>query len=93
MGEYNMATDDEPLDHIDGKIQDLTIHNTIHPDYHIDNQNLPINDIGLLKLQKPIEFQDHIMSICMPQDGADFAGETGWVTGWGNISNFLSEAS
>ena len=55
----------------------------------IDSQNLPINDIGLLKLEKPIEFQNHIVPICMSEEKADFAGETAWIAGWGNISKVI----
>ena len=42
-------------------------------------------DIGLLRLNKPIKFQDNIIPICLPEDDNDFVGETAWVTGWGDI--------
>ena len=42
-------------------------------------------DIGLLRLNKPIKFQDNIMPICLPEDDRDFVGDTAWVTGWGDL--------
>ena len=42
-------------------------------------------DIGLLRLDRPLKFQDNIMPICLPEDDNDFIGETAWVTGWGNL--------
>ena len=42
-------------------------------------------DIALLKVDQPIDFQDNVIPICLPQDENDFQGKTAWVTGWGNI--------
>ena len=45
-------------------------------------------DIGLLKLDRPIDFQDNVIPICLSQDENDendFQGKTAWATGWGYI--------
>ena len=42
-------------------------------------------DIGLLKLDSPIAFQDNIMPICLPKDDNDFEGKSAWITGWGYL--------
>ena len=45
-------------------------------------------DIALLKLDRPIDFQDNVIPICLSQDENDendFQGKTAWATGWGYI--------
>ena len=43
------------------------------------------NDLALLELEKPIQFDAHIVPICMPDDNADFTGRMATVTGWGRV--------
>ncbi|XP_043284594.1 serine protease filzig [Venturia canescens] len=43
------------------------------------------NDLALLELEKPVQFDAHIVPICMPEDGADFTGRLATVTGWGRV--------
>ena len=71
------ATEDEPLNYVERKV------NTFfkHPNYYQDDDN----DIGLVKLDQPIEFQANIMPICLPQVDEDFKDKTAWVTGWGDL--------
>lgn len=44
------------------------------------------NDIVLLKMMEPVTFQPHIVPVCLPHDDRDYAGDTGWVTGWGRLA-------
>ncbi|KAB1272837.1 Prothrombin [Camelus dromedarius] len=61
----------------------------IHPRYNW-RDNLD-RDIALLKLRKPITFNDYIHPVCLPdketanQVGLLHAGYKGRVTGWGNL--------
>ena len=38
----------------------------IHPDYGKTEIGLAINDIMLLKLSKPVEYNDYARPICLP---------------------------
>ena len=77
LGEYNLATEDEPLNYIERKVNKFVK----HPNYYLDEDN----DIGLVKLDQPIEFQANIMPICLPHVDEDFKDKTAWVTGWGHL--------
>lgn len=50
------------------------------------------NDLALLELESPVQFDEHIVPICMPEDGTDFTGRMATVTGWGRLkySAYLS---
>ncbi|XP_071555517.1 uncharacterized protein Flz [Temnothorax nylanderi] len=43
------------------------------------------NDLALLELESPVQFDEHIVPICMPEDGSDFTGRMATVTGWGRL--------
>jgi len=43
------------------------------------------NDLALLELESPIQYDTHIVPICMPADHADFTGRMATVTGWGRL--------
>uniref|UniRef100_A0A670Z875 Peptidase S1 domain-containing protein n=1 Tax=Pseudonaja textilis TaxID=8673 RepID=A0A670Z875_PSETE len=43
-------------------------------------------DIALIQLEKPVDFTNSIMPICLPTSSENFSTETDcWVTGWGTI--------
>ncbi|XP_022246562.1 serine protease nudel-like [Limulus polyphemus] len=57
----------------------------IHPDY-IDRGF--INDLVVLRLEKPVHFSDYTRPICLPEAGGDvrkWQGQTCTVTGWGKL--------
>lgn len=43
------------------------------------------NDIALLELESPVNYDQHIVPICMPDDEDDFTGRMAVVTGWGRL--------
>lgn len=43
------------------------------------------NDLALLELESPIQFDTHIVPICMPEDNSDYTGSWATVTGWGRL--------
>ena len=53
--------------------------------YRGEDTNTHDYDVGLLRLDQSLTFQDNIMPICLPEDDRDFIGETAWVTGWGDL--------
>lgn len=52
----------------------------VNPGYNPSNYQ---HDIALLQLQRPIRFRRHVIPVCLPYDGEDFAGQKATVTGWG----------
>lgn len=52
-----------------------------HPDYI---HNAFINDIAILRLEKPVKFSDYIRPICLP-DTEPKSGTICTVTGWGQL--------
>lgn len=57
------------------------------------------NDIGLLKLETPITYNDYIRPVCLPQHGVNLAVVnsiqyiTGWgLNEWGQLSDVLKQA-
>ena len=44
------------------------------------------NDLALLELESPVEFDEHIVPICMPQGQDSYVGTVGYVSGWGRLS-------
>ena len=58
----------------------------LHEDY---SSSGTINDISLLKLASPFEFNDYVNAIPIPSSGETFEGY-GTVTGWGTLSLYGS---
>ncbi|XP_003707051.3 uncharacterized protein LOC100882162 isoform X1 [Megachile rotundata] len=56
-------------------------HISLHPDY-IDNGF--INDIAMLRLEKPVIFSDYVRPVCLPQ-AEPKSGTMCTVTGWGQL--------
>ncbi|XP_067834261.1 serine protease 33-like [Heptranchias perlo] len=49
------------------------------------------NDIALIRLDGRIEFNTHIMPICLPSSNFQFpCGSSCWVAGWGNTEEGIS---
>nr|XP_054934400.1 trypsin-like [Dermacentor andersoni] len=41
------------------------------------------NDIALIKVEKPLSFDDHVKPVCLPHKRMHLDGERGMVSGWG----------
>merc|ERR1719147_574882 len=75
-GEWDTQDENEPRPHQDRYLTHLDI----HPAFN--GANLA-NDRALLYTAQPFELQEHIDTICLPQPGEQFAGDTCFATGWG----------
>lgn len=56
-----------------------------HPEY---DDTTFMNDIALLKLMTPVEFDTteyKITPACIPDGTEDYSGKTGWLTGYGTM--------
>ena len=68
------------MGHIDRKVQFMIS----HPKY--DSKLNWDYDLALLRFKEPVKFAENLIPICLPEDdNEDFAGQTGWVTGWGQL--------
>ncbi|KAK9878852.1 hypothetical protein WA026_003686 [Henosepilachna vigintioctopunctata] len=77
LGDYDQSTtSDSPakLRHIVEVIR--------HRNFDTKSYN---HDIALLKLRKPVEFQENIKAVCLPQT-IDPSGKLGTVIGWGRTA-------
>ncbi|KAB7498855.1 Serine proteinase stubble, partial [Armadillidium nasatum] len=80
FGEWQVNSFDEPLPYIDRNV--YAIH--IHPKFNSKNLH---NDIAVIELLEPIDYQYHINSICIPSYGQIIDPYTLCVTtGWGKDS-------
>ncbi|KAM9843848.1 polyserase-2 [Aulostomus maculatus] len=56
-----------------------------HPQYNPETFD---NDISLLKLSLPVEFNDYIRPVCLAaSESTFFTGTDAWITGWGTIGS------
>jgi len=60
----------------------------MHSDFGADSNGGAENDIAVIKLKRPIKFNDAIRPICLPSQGAPIpSGKTCVVVGWGRDSS------
>lgn len=55
----------------------------IHPKF---NKFLLEDDMALIQLDRPVEFDMNIQPICLPEKSDDFTGEDAFVSGWGYLT-------
>ena len=79
FGEHDLESTDEPHPHIDRKVLKIIK----HPQYDPRKYD---NDIALLKLATPVDYDVNIIPICLPPGDKKLVGETAWVKGWGRLS-------
>lgn len=86
MGEYDFRKDEGT--HEEYAVVEMKRHG------HYNRRNLK-NDIALLKLEKPVKFNEFVKTICFPEGEKDYVGETATLTGWGNLAGgkFLIQCS
>ena len=74
----------DSMDYIDRKVQFLIIHPKYDPKGTPKERSYD-SDLALLKFKEPIKFKPNLIPICLPDENEDFAGQTGWTTGWGQL--------
>ncbi|CAH0382654.1 unnamed protein product [Bemisia tabaci] len=55
----------------------------VHPKFQFKVSQPDRYDLALIKLAKPVRFQDNIIPICLPELGTSFYGASGVIAGWG----------
>ncbi|XP_057659317.1 serine protease filzig [Diorhabda carinulata] len=78
FGEFDISGDLEQKRPISRNVKRVIVHK------QYDAQTFE-NDLALLELEKPVQFDQHIVPICLPQDNEDFTGRMATVTGWGRL--------
>ncbi|XP_037803658.1 hepatocyte growth factor activator-like isoform X3 [Penaeus monodon] len=76
LGEWQVNTYDEPLKYVDASVAEIAL----HPDFKGGSLH---NDIALITLAAPVEFQFHINSVCVPDEQQVFGDTHCFATGWG----------
>jgi hypothetical protein len=79
VGEYDFSSVLEPYPHIERGAKKKVV----HPHYNFFTYE---NDLALVQLDDPIEFQPHVGPICLPPEHIDLLGRNATVTGWGRLS-------
>jgi len=81
LGQFDLSEETLPYSHVERRVQ-LKIS---HPKFSSVQQSFE-NDLALLKLAEPVNYQPNIVPICLPEkENDDFAGRIGIVTGWGRL--------
>ncbi|RZF33359.1 hypothetical protein LSTR_LSTR007704 [Laodelphax striatellus] len=78
FGEYDISGEFESKRSVSKNVRRVIVHRQYDPATFE-------NDIALLELESPVQFDSHIVPICMPQDDDDFTGRMATVTGWGRL--------
>ncbi|KAH8277734.1 hypothetical protein KR018_004423 [Drosophila ironensis] len=78
MGEFDISGDLESKRSVTKNVKRVIVHRQYDPATFE-------NDLALLELDSPVQFDTHIVPICMPNDAADFTGRMATVTGWGRL--------
>ena len=79
VGEYDFSSTLEPYPHIERGAKKKVV----HPHYNFFTYE---NDLALVQLDEPIDFQPHVGPICLPPENIDLLGKNATVTGWGRLS-------
>jgi len=75
VGSYNRDSSEGQLIGVAQQIE--------HPSYNSGNSDF---DIALLRLERPVQLNNCVGTVCLPQRGDDVApGSTCWITGWGTL--------
>ncbi|EDW79818.2 uncharacterized protein Dwil_GK17817 [Drosophila willistoni] len=78
MGEFDISGDLESKRPVTKNVKRVIVHRQYDPATFE-------NDLALLEMDSPVQFDTHIVPICMPNDVADFTGRMATVTGWGRL--------
>ncbi|XP_028141780.1 serine protease filzig [Diabrotica virgifera virgifera] len=78
FGEFDISGDLEKKRPISRNVKRVIVHR------QYDAQTFE-NDLALLELEQPVQFDQHILPICLPRDNEDFVGRMATVTGWGRL--------
>ncbi|CAH2009148.1 unnamed protein product [Acanthoscelides obtectus] len=79
VGEYDFSSVEEQLPHVERSVS----RKVVHPKYNYFTYEY---DLALVQVDKPLEFEPHILPICLPGSDDLLIGQNATVTGWGRLS-------
>jgi len=81
LGDFDLTATSEPNTPVERNVKRVVIHR----DYV---ERTFENDLAILELESPVEFQPYIVPICLPKAAeGDFSNQKAIVTGWGKLSH------
>ncbi|XP_076322007.1 serine protease 42-like [Tachypleus tridentatus] len=78
LGEYNIHSENEPLTHVERRVQLVAS----YPKF--DRATFEY-DLALLRFYEPVKFQRNILPICIPSGNNTYVGQNATITGWGRL--------
>ncbi|XP_073824528.1 phenoloxidase-activating factor 2 isoform X2 [Musca autumnalis] len=75
-GEWDTQNTNEILPHVDKRVREIIRHEKY-------NKGALYNDVALLILEEPFEWQENIRPICLPDPNTNFDYSRCYATGWG----------
>nr|CAH7762362.1 unnamed protein product [Callosobruchus chinensis] len=79
VGEYDFSSVEEQLPHVERSVA----RKVVHPKYNYFTYEY---DLALVQVDKALEFEPHILPICLPGSDDLLVGQNATVTGWGRLS-------
>lgn len=78
LGEYSLNSDIEPLPPVQVGVSRIYV----HPYFKFTPQADRF-DVAVLRLDRYVAYEPHIMPICLPDKDEDYLGQYAWAAGWG----------
>lgn len=63
----------------------------LHPNFRFSPSHPDRYDVALIRLDRPVRYQENVLPICLPPYGWNFQGWRGIITGWGKTDPALSK--
>ena len=80
LGEWNVREQSEKYPHEDYDIEKKSE----HPDYKPATFQ---NDLAVVRLNRDVNYKEHIIPVCLPEFEEDFVGKKAVVIGWGRTAH------